>query len=192
MAFLGLAFIACALLIAGLPPLSGFVGKLAMLSALLDAGRAPAPRPRWTLFALLIVSGLLSTIALVRVGIRHFWSPAGPAARRGCASSRCLPIGLLLGGLRCCWSCAASRCCATHAPPPRRCTSRSRYIDAVLSRGRAPVAGRRGRGAAPMKRWLPVALAVAGAVRAVAAAEPVARRPATCCSAPSWPSRCRC
>ncbi len=35
-AFLGLAFIACALLIAGMPPLAGFLGKFAMLSALIN------------------------------------------------------------------------------------------------------------------------------------------------------------
>ena len=35
-AFLGLAFIACTLVIAGMPPLSGFVGKLAMVHALLN------------------------------------------------------------------------------------------------------------------------------------------------------------
>nr|GEW36134.1 hypothetical protein [Tanacetum cinerariifolium] len=36
MAFLGLSFMACALLIIGLPPLSGFLGKLTLISALLN------------------------------------------------------------------------------------------------------------------------------------------------------------
>lgn len=70
LAFLGVAFTVCALVTAGLPPLSGFVAKLAMLSALLDV-QAPAA---WALFALLILSGLCAAIALMRVGVRHFWT----------------------------------------------------------------------------------------------------------------------
>lgn len=70
LAFLGLAFAVCALVTAGLPPLSGFVAKLAMLSALLEL-QAPAA---WTLFGLLIVSGLFGAIGLMRIGVRHFWT----------------------------------------------------------------------------------------------------------------------
>ncbi|MED5619652.1 monovalent cation/H+ antiporter subunit D [Ideonella sp. BN130291] len=97
LAFLGLAFLLCTLVVAGLPPLSGFIGKLAMLSALLDApvGAAGLAAGR-TLFVLLIVSGLLAATALVRVGIRHFWAPAGRPAPR-LRIVECLPIGLLLG-----------------------------------------------------------------------------------------------
>ena len=79
-ALLGLAFIVCTLVITGLPPLSGFVGKFAMLSALLNplgltsaAGTQPGAHG-WTLFVLMIATGLLALIALTRVGIRHFWS----------------------------------------------------------------------------------------------------------------------
>lgn len=70
LAFLGIAFTVCALVTAGLPPLSGFVAKLAMLSALLEL-RSPAA---WTLFALLILSGLFAAMSLMRVGMRHFWT----------------------------------------------------------------------------------------------------------------------
>ena len=71
LAFLGVAFTLCAMTIAGMPPLAGFVAKLAMLSALLDLRGGHAG---WMLFALLIVSGLLAAIALMRVGITHFWT----------------------------------------------------------------------------------------------------------------------
>ena len=98
LAFLGLAFLLCTLVVAGLPPLSGFVGKVAMLSALLDGGAAAAPTLRpaaWTLFALLIGSGFLAAIALTRIGIRHFWAPQDRPAPR-LRVIECLPIGLLL------------------------------------------------------------------------------------------------
>src|SRR5690606_8965592 len=42
MAFLGLAFVSCALLVTGLPPLSGFVAKFSMLSAAVTAANESA------------------------------------------------------------------------------------------------------------------------------------------------------
>jgi multicomponent K+:H+ antiporter subunit D len=95
LALLSLAFMVCALVIAGLPPLSGFVGKLAMLTALLD-GRPPGAAA-WTLFTGVIVSGLLAATGLLRAGIRHFWAPQDrPAPRLRVIEG--LPIALLLGG----------------------------------------------------------------------------------------------
>jgi multicomponent K+:H+ antiporter subunit D len=80
MAFLGLSFIACALLIIGMPPLSGFLGKLTLISALLnplgqDVAKDEAIRgASWALVSLLIVSGLASLFAFVRVGMKRFWT----------------------------------------------------------------------------------------------------------------------
>lgn len=90
LAFLGVTFAICALVVSGLPPLSGFVGKLALLSALVDLDRPAA----WTLFALLVLSGLMAATALLRIGIRHFWTLDRPAPRLRVIES--LPVGLLL------------------------------------------------------------------------------------------------
>jgi len=83
-AWLGVAFICCALLLAGLPPLSGFIGKLAMLAALLDTPDAAGTVPglHWSLLGLIIVSGLCALVALSRVGMRFFWAPVGRGAPR--------------------------------------------------------------------------------------------------------------
>jgi multicomponent K+:H+ antiporter subunit D len=93
LAFLGVAFAVCALVISGLPPLSGFVGKVLMMSSLLDVGTTAA----WTLWALLVVSGLLAAVSLLRVGMRHFWLVQERAAPR-MSVVESLPLALLLGG----------------------------------------------------------------------------------------------
>lgn len=78
LALLGTTFLACVLIVAGLPPLSGFVAKLALLVAIIDAPELKASSPAvWALFASLLVSGFFATISLTRVGIRRFWSKAG-------------------------------------------------------------------------------------------------------------------
>ena len=92
-AFLGIAFIACVLLLTGLPPLSGFVGKFAMLSGLLQA-RTPGIAA-WVLMGLLIASGFLALIALSRSGIRVFWTQPH-AALPALPALEVLPVAVLL------------------------------------------------------------------------------------------------
>ena len=102
MAFLGLGFIACTLLITGMPPLSGFVGKFLMLSALLNPVGLGAPdvpavgAGGWTLLALLILSGLAGVIALSRSGVRYFWSYPQTRPTPRLRVVECLPIGVLV------------------------------------------------------------------------------------------------
>lgn len=99
LAFLALAFTGCALVIAGVPPLSGFVAKFGLFHALLSA-QAPdtmPPGPAWALMALIILSGLASTIALVRFGVRTFWA-AGDLKPPKLQATEIVPVGLLLLG----------------------------------------------------------------------------------------------
>jgi multicomponent K+:H+ antiporter subunit D len=77
MAFLALSFAACCLMIAGLPPLSGFVAKFGMFHALLNPGAGQTVRPAgWLLMALVILSGLMALLAMLRFGVRTFWAGA--------------------------------------------------------------------------------------------------------------------
>ncbi len=98
MAILGWCFVGCAAVIAGLPPVSGFIAKFAMLTALVgedSAGHISALH--WALLALLMLSGLTMLIAMTRAGIRTLWTPlerADPRVRL----VEILPILLLLLG----------------------------------------------------------------------------------------------
>jgi multicomponent K+:H+ antiporter subunit D len=80
-AFLGFAFLACTLLVAGLPPLSSFVGKVAMLSGALAPGDAISAEA-WLFVALLVWTGFATLVALVRTGVRMFWSAPDRAPAR--------------------------------------------------------------------------------------------------------------
>lgn len=68
---LSVCFLACALLLAGLPPLSGFAAKFALLAPMLDGGIGAM-----TLFALVIAAGLATVISMCRAGIQIFWADA--------------------------------------------------------------------------------------------------------------------
>lgn len=73
MTVLSLCFAALAVLLAGLPPLGGFLGKVMMLSGMLQGGQGGSVAS-WIFMALLIVSGLATLIALLRIGVQTFWT----------------------------------------------------------------------------------------------------------------------
>ena len=79
MAILSVSFALCAILLAGMPPLSGFFAKFMLMVGMVesDAGQVGAVSPAtWVMIALLLVSGVSTMIALLRSGINRFWVPA--------------------------------------------------------------------------------------------------------------------
>ncbi len=140
-ALLGLAFMACAVLVAGLPPLSGFVAKLSLLTALLSFdGNAQASASigysTWVMFGLLLLAGLAATVSLVRAAIRHFWSNRGRLPPHVKLAEAAPVVGLIL-------SCVLL---TVFAEPVLRTTSATAaglhapraYVDAVLSTKQRP------------------------------------------------------
>lgn len=77
LAVLSVSFGLCVLLLAGLPPLAGFLAKFAMISAAFNPDgltqAAPIPAAAWWLTGLLIFSGFAALVALTRTGISTFW-----------------------------------------------------------------------------------------------------------------------
>jgi multicomponent K+:H+ antiporter subunit D len=81
---MAICFALVAAMLAGLPPLPGFIGKFAILRGaiednLSETGHLPAIL--WIYAAMLILSGLGALIALMRFGIRRFWAEEGPTPR---------------------------------------------------------------------------------------------------------------
>jgi multicomponent K+:H+ antiporter subunit D len=72
-AWLGSAYLVLAIAVTGLPPLSGFLGKVMLLTA------APATPMGYTLWAVFIVSGFVAALGLARAASTIFWEPTGPA-----------------------------------------------------------------------------------------------------------------
>lgn len=94
-----IGFLVLAATAAGLPPFSGFLGKLMLLSAVSSSAWSPAI---WTI---ILVSGLLTTIALAMGGSHLFWEiateqpqpmPGKPAAVESIATFGLIGISILL------------------------------------------------------------------------------------------------
>ena len=92
---LSAGFLICTLMIAGIPPLPGFLAKYAMLAPLLQGPAGPVAGAAPVLAALLVGSSLLALIALARAGIQIWWAEPRripPTIRLGEAA----PLGALL------------------------------------------------------------------------------------------------
>jgi len=98
LAFLGLSFAACALMISGMPPLSGFVAKFSLFHTMLASSAATpggVPGTTWLLIALMVLAGLAAIIALMRLGVRIFWA-SGVVKPPRLQFSEAVPVGALV------------------------------------------------------------------------------------------------
>jgi multicomponent K+:H+ antiporter subunit D len=94
MAFLGLIFVFCVMLVAGLPPLPGFVAKFAILATVLGSPEV-AGAPAWLFVSAVLVSGLATVVTTSRIGMRLFWSRAARRVPR-LSVLEAAPVALLL------------------------------------------------------------------------------------------------
>jgi len=133
MATLGGAFIACALLITGLPPLSGFLAKLGMLGAVLS-GEVIVPSA-WLMLAVVLGCGLAGMMALARSGIRTFWT-----VERDVRRLRLVEAAPMLGLLFLCivLTVAAQPASRYFDAAAHSLHAPQRYIDAVMSAKSVP------------------------------------------------------
>jgi multicomponent K+:H+ antiporter subunit D len=133
MAFLGLAFFSCAAVLSGLPPLSGFVAKFALLKAAIAAPPVAPALNAGLLFTALLLSGLAALIALSRLGIRVFWDSERPTPRL-----QWLEAGPVAGLVLLCFALAfgAGPAMAYFEAAARALHDPATYIGVVLSGGR--------------------------------------------------------
>ncbi len=127
-AILGSLFFIGAVAIAGMPPLSGFLGKIFMLQSSLGTAQLP-----W-LFTVVLVGGLLGLIAMGRAGSVLFWKTEGDTVSSPAATAAVFPVVLLLlliGGL----SFLAEPISAYTAGAAEQLMEPGPYIRAVLGQG---------------------------------------------------------
>jgi multicomponent Na+:H+ antiporter subunit D len=118
-------FLIPALSLAGVPPLSGFFAKLALVQAGLDAGQ-------YVIVAVSLVVGLLTLLSMTKIWNEAFWKeePATPQHETGGAAPW-LP-SLLLGGCTVAVGLAAGPVMAVSLRAAEELIYPSAYINAVL------------------------------------------------------------
>lgn len=85
---IAILFFIPAMNLAGIPPLSGFIGKV----GLVQAGIARGGAVEWTLVAVAIVTSLLTLYAMAKIWNRAFWQPASDEMAGELAERRVAPV----------------------------------------------------------------------------------------------------
>jgi multicomponent K+:H+ antiporter subunit D len=134
-ALLGGLFLLAAVAIAGLPPLSGFVGKVLVLRSALTSESAS-----WV-YAVILVTSLLILIAVSRAGSMVFWKVtedrAGAVTAPPARAVRVTAVALLLG-LAVAMTVFAGPLVAFTTATARQLLRPSDYIETVLSTAPGP------------------------------------------------------
>jgi multicomponent K+:H+ antiporter subunit D len=133
-ALLGLLFLAAAGGAAGLPPLSGFIGKVLMLQG---AGQSPWALSFW---ACVLGSGLVATYGLARAGSALLWKTHGPVVGAPMPTGERVALAIVgVGGVL--WVVAAGPASAYTAATARQLAHSQEYIQAVLRQAPVPPPG---------------------------------------------------
>ena len=130
---LGALFLLTAIAVIGLPPLSGFIGKLMVLNATYESPLA------WLIWALVLGASLMMTIAFARAGSIVFWAADGRTTGPTWANARVEPmvvVALLVGASAMLAVFAGPVVEALHATA-EQALDPAGYIDAVLGGGQA-------------------------------------------------------
>jgi multicomponent K+:H+ antiporter subunit D len=132
-AILGVCFLVCTLMLAGIPPLAGFVGKLAIFVGL-TSGTVTAGD--WYLIAVLTLSSFGTLLPLVRLGMKTLWVPRdGPPPFL--ARSELSALAGLLGA--CLWLALLGGPALTYADAMVGWLKQPQdYVHAVLGAGEGP------------------------------------------------------
>jgi len=132
--WLAAGFMALAVAVTGLPPLSGFLGKVMLLTA------APPGPMGYVFWGILIVSGFISALGLARGASAIFWEPLpdtpSPPATEG--AGRRIAALLLAVGFVPALVVGAAPLSAYARATAEQVMARQPYLEAVLPRASAP------------------------------------------------------
>ena len=115
--------------LAGVPPLSGFIGKLALIRATLEAGA-------WWTSGIILAVGVLTIISMARLWDESFWKPAAEPDKTVMSRVMLIPIaGLAVVTIAI--SAAAGPIFDLSSRASQQLLNPRQYIDAVLRGGHA-------------------------------------------------------